>query len=155
MAGTSFPPARRNYGNRVTGPWVFGMVWQHGGLSETRLFIVERRDRRTLLPIIRRHIRPGTTIQSDEWAAYADLGRLGFIHESVVHSQNFVDPITGAHTQRIEAQWGAMKQRILKRGRGTRMYLLKNHLAEAWWRTLHPRTPFWDILAELRQRYPQ
>ncbi|CAG0897117.1 unnamed protein product [Darwinula stevensoni] len=31
MAGNNFPPARMNYGNRVTGPWVFGMAWLHGG----------------------------------------------------------------------------------------------------------------------------
>ena len=114
QAGNNFPPARVNYGNRVTVPWVFEMAWHHGGPSETRLFIVDRRDRKTLLPIIRRHIRLGTTIRSDEWAAYTGLGRLGYINETVNHSQNFVDPNTGANTQRIEAQWGFIKQRIMK-----------------------------------------
>jgi hypothetical protein len=94
MAGNNFPPARQNYGNRVVGPWVFGMVWKHG-VSETRLFLVERRDRRTLLPIILKHIQPGTTIRSDEWGAYQGLHRYGFTHETVNHSQNFVDPVTG------------------------------------------------------------
>ena len=31
------------------------------------------------------HIRAGTTIYSDEWSAYNSIG----------HSQNFVDPVTG------------------------------------------------------------
>ncbi|CAG0890326.1 unnamed protein product [Darwinula stevensoni] len=33
MAGNNFLPARVNYGNQVTGPWVFGMVWHHGVMA--------------------------------------------------------------------------------------------------------------------------
>ena len=91
MAGNAFPPARQNYGEGVVGPWVFGIVWK----SEVRLFLVERRDKKPLMPIMNRHICPGTTIRSDEWAAYKDLSKLGFVHETVNHSLNFVNPLTG------------------------------------------------------------
>ncbi|KAL4143079.1 hypothetical protein QTP88_005450 [Uroleucon formosanum] len=56
----------RNYGVRVQGPWVFGMCYRRDNIVERRLFIVQKRDRATLLPIIKREIEPGTTIFSDE-----------------------------------------------------------------------------------------
>ena len=57
---------------------------------------VDCRDAATLLPIIRQHIVPGTTIISDLWAAYNTLGTQGYQHLTVNQTYNFVDPITGA-----------------------------------------------------------
>ncbi|CAG0891376.1 unnamed protein product [Darwinula stevensoni] len=64
-------------------------------VSETRHFLVERRDRYTLLPIILKHIQPGTKIRSDEWGAYQELHRYEFTHEIVNHSQEFGDSVNG------------------------------------------------------------
>ena len=58
---------------------------------------MRRRDARTLLTIIQRHVQPGSLVYTDEWAAYRQMQRvLGFNHQTVNHSVNFVDPITGA-----------------------------------------------------------
>ena len=51
---------------------------------------VDRRDAATLLPIIRQHIVPGTTIISDLWAAYNTLGTLGYQHLTVNHTYNLI-----------------------------------------------------------------
>ena len=51
----------------------------------------------TLMPIIRTHIRPGTTIFSDEWHSYAGLSSPGYTYLAVNHSENFVDPSSGNH----------------------------------------------------------
>ncbi|XP_022167969.1 uncharacterized protein LOC111032077 [Myzus persicae] len=63
----------RNYGSQVQGPWVFGMCCLcEDGILERRFFIVNKRDRDTLLPIIIQKIEPGTKVHSDEWRAYSN-----------------------------------------------------------------------------------
>lgn len=70
--------------------------------DESRFFWVERRDRATLIPITQREREPGSVIHSDEWASYRCLNSLGFVHDTVNHQENFVDPVSGAHTQGVE-----------------------------------------------------
>ncbi|XP_056101379.1 uncharacterized protein LOC130080107 [Rhinichthys klamathensis goyatoka] len=82
--------------------WVFGMLAIKGQRRLPILRLVERRSRNHLLPIIRRHVRQGSTILSDEWRPYRALSSLGYTHYSVNHSRWFVDPNHGGHTQNIE-----------------------------------------------------
>ena len=67
--------------------WVFGTVER----GSRRLFLttVPRRNRETLLPIIKNTIDVGAHIHSDEWAAYANLNEEGYIHETVNHTEEF------------------------------------------------------------------
>jgi hypothetical protein len=162
LQGNRAPPARQNYGRQILGPWVFGMVWKHpDGTVEKRFFHVLRRNRATLRPIIERHIAGGTTIISDEWRAYTGLatwnpvhGNQPYVHRTVNHSENFVDPITGTNTQRIETCWGDLKTKLIRCMRGMPANLLRNHLAEAWWRSIHRDTPFLDLVDEIGVEYP-
>ena len=59
---------------------------------------VEKRNRRTLIPLLMRRILPGTTIMTDNWGAYRRLCRytsaMEYAHFTVNHVTNFVDPIT-------------------------------------------------------------
>ena len=66
-------------------------------------------------------------ILSDEWAAYRRLGSIGYEHKTVNHSEHFVDPETGAHTQNIERLWKDVKGWILKSG--IRKEYLKQYFA--------------------------
>ena len=52
--------------------------------------VVNDRSAATLMPIIRTHIRPGTTILSDEWRSYARLNSSGYTHLAVNHSENLL-----------------------------------------------------------------
>ena len=55
----------RNYGKKLTGPWVFGMCQQDENVViDARYFIVEKRDR--IHKIIQNEIEVGTEIHSDE-----------------------------------------------------------------------------------------
>ena len=78
-------------------------------------------DRRavTLLPIIQAHVQPGTVIHSDCWAAYNNVASLPNVgsHGTVNHSIEFVNSVTGVHTQNIESYWNRIKIK-LKRMRG-------------------------------------
>ena len=103
--------------------WVFGL--SDSTTSRCVMWMVQNRDRATLTNLIRAHVVQGSMIHSDQWAAYGGqtLTRLGYRHQSVNHSENYVDPQPGAHTQQIESLWGKCKAE-LKVKSGT----VKNHL---------------------------
>ena len=89
---SKFGKRKYNRGRIVDGQWVFG-----GICRETRdIFLVplenNNRDKATLEPLLINHIAPGSTIISDCWAAYNQLGTKGFEHLTVNHTYNFVDP---------------------------------------------------------------
>jgi len=86
---------------------VFGGVERESG--ETFLVPVPDRTTDTLMTIIRDWIEPGSTVISDSWAAYHDLGAQGYTHQTVNHSIQFVDPTTVAHTNTTESTWRSAK----------------------------------------------
>ncbi|XP_049281627.1 uncharacterized protein LOC125769372 [Anopheles funestus] len=108
-------------------------VWVVGGICrETReifLELVEQRDAATLHRIINQHVAPGTTIVTDGWRAYNGIDQHGFIHETINHSQNFVDPSDPfVHTQNIENLWRWVKPFI--RSKGTKRGVLIKYIRE-------------------------
>jgi len=77
-------------GHPVRSQRVFGGVDRDTG--DFFVEIVPRRDTATLTSVIQRNILPDTCIWSDEWQAYHQLG---YVHETVNHSQHLVNPVTG------------------------------------------------------------
>lgn len=124
---------KNNVGRLLNEIWVFGGVCRE--THERFVVRVDSRDAGTLLPIIQEMILPGTTIHSDGWAAYNRISTLpeGYIHKVVNHSLNFVDPVTGCHTQTIERMWREVK-RIRRRYEGIARVDVDVHLAEYLWR---------------------
>ena len=114
-------------------------IWIFGGICrETKkMFAVPVLDRsaNTLLPLIQENIADGTKIISDCWPAYNTITSLpqNYQHETVNHSQNFVDPNTGAHTQHIERYWRKIKK-MKKKYEGVPRGEVESHVAEAIWR---------------------
>ena len=81
--------------------------------------IVKDRKRETLQKIIKEYVLPGTVILTDCWAAYNDLKHiehLDYCHNTVNHSDTYVDPVTGAHTNTIEGTWAHCKRHVPKLG---------------------------------------
>lgn len=94
--------------------WVFGIVDTSFRPARGYMKVVERRDRETLCDIIASRVRQGSIIFSDEWRAYSNISELGFMHGTVCHKFNFVNPDSGVHTQNIESYWNRQKLRIKK-----------------------------------------
>jgi transposase-like protein len=71
---------RRKYrrSRYVKGQWVFGGVER--GSGRTFLETVNDRSAETLIELIKKWIRPGTTLVTDCWAAYRSLPDEGFNH---------------------------------------------------------------------------
>jgi hypothetical protein len=92
-----------------------------------------KRDAPTLEHLIQKHVEPGSKIHTDEWKSYSRLERLGYEHYVVNHTNNFVDPVTGTHTQTIEANWRPLKASILASKSIPKEYLA-DHFCEYLWR---------------------
>ena len=75
-------------------------------------------------------------------------------HETVNHTENYVDPTTGAHTQRMEGFWGNAKEHF-KSMHGVKEAMLGAHLDEMTYRWNHRNEDLFDKLLELiAQFYP-
>ena len=138
--------------------WVFGIVDVSTQPATGYMELVPRRDAATLLPIIRQHVHPGSTIHSDEWRAYSSLQYdPHYHHYTVNHSLNFVNPVTGVHTQHVESYWGRAKAK-LKRMHGTSDRLLPSYLDEFMWRERYSggvaTEAFFHIFEHIAEKYP-
>jgi len=144
---------RRKYnrGRLLQQIWVFGGVERVSG----RCFfeVVADRTETTLLEIIKRRICAGTTVISDCHRSYANLSRHGFVHLTMNHSENFIDPETGAHTQTIESLWGALKRFLRSKGRNIGPHL-EEYIAEFLYRRKHDGCIFEAIVSVIARYYP-
>ena len=102
-------------GKRVEGCWVFGgceRLKSDGKLYKRknkagRMFscIIKDRTQKTLIPLIKKYIAPGTLIISDKWKAYNKISQLNdcfYRHLTVNHSKEFKDKKTGTCTNTIK-----------------------------------------------------
>ena len=61
---------------------------------------------------------------SDKWASYQCLKENGFVHYSVNHSENFVDPMDSKiHTLNVESRWNAIKRKLKRKGTNVTKFL--------------------------------
>ena len=102
--------------------------------TNVRFIRVKNRTKEVLMKVIKKHVKQGSVIWTDEFASYKDLEKNGYIHQSVNHKKHYVDPITKGHTQGVERAWLDCKI-WFKIARASRT-LLQSHLYEASWRRL-------------------
>ncbi|KAH9105918.1 hypothetical protein LEN26_014655 [Aphanomyces euteiches] len=87
--------------------------WLSGGVDRTTTVLVNNdRTKRTLMPIIEKHIAEATTIMSDKFASHVSTNErhtfantpshMRYTHMWVNHSNNFVNPDNGGHTKQIQ-----------------------------------------------------
>lgn len=94
---SKFGRVKYNRGHFIEGQWAFVDFERDGG----RIFMIPvgKRDRTTLLLIIREWFRPGTKIYSDYWKAYYCLSDIGYQHSKLNYSLEFVNSETEARTE--------------------------------------------------------
>lgn len=113
---------RRGIGHKMI---VFGMIQRDGNLI---LRHVVHKDRTTLLSHIRENIAPGSTIYSDKYAVYSDLGSMGYQHK-VIEKKDSKKFRRGVNTNSIENVWLNLKL-FLKAHRSVSPKHLQSYLDE-------------------------
>ena len=132
--------------------WVFGIICLE--TKQCVLQIVRRRNRLTLQPIIKRYVKLGTTIHTDEAKVYNNLTALGYNHKTVCHKENYVSA-TGVHTNNIESFWSCLKTH-LRTMRGVSRKNLPIHLDEYWyrWQVKNKGNFFNVLIKDIKDCYP-
>src|SRR5215210_1097914 len=90
---------------------VLGLLERHGpdGHSRVRAGTVKDRQRKTLDPIVREHVEPGSEVMTDALKSYAALGD-EYIHEFIDHAEAYVRG--KVHTNGIENFWSLLKRAL-------------------------------------------
>lgn len=146
-----------NVGRIVPQQWILGIY----DVTDKRGFVVFLPDRsaNTLLPLIERYVLPGTEIWTDCWRGYSGLNTLHrvspYIHKTVNHSRNFVDPETGVCTNFVEGYWSCLKQYLRRLG-VLQSPFITEYIDQFMWNEVYGRTAtnrFSSIINQIAQRY--
>lgn len=109
---------------------VFGMAERGGHVVA---LTVENAKASTLMPHMLKRILPKSTVYTDEWSAYAQLGRQGYQHERIHHSAGVY--VSGnVHTNTIEGFWSLVKRGIGGTHHAVSAKYLQGYLNEYAWR---------------------
>src|SRR4051812_30184301 len=111
---------------------VFGLL-KRGGKVYAQMIADCKRD--TLMPIIRRRIKPDSVVYSDTFASYATLSAEGYHHVRIDHERRLSEP-GGRHINGIENFWNQAK-RHLRRFNGVPKTSFPLFLKECEWRFNH------------------
>ena len=129
--------------------------WVVGGICrETKeIFILpcDYRDRTTLFHIISQNVQTGSHILTDGWKAYIGLEELGYTHDTVNHSDNFVNPETGACTNQIENVWKWLKYGLPPTG--TKKHNLLGYIYRFMWNKKYGNNRFKNIVAHIASHH--
>ncbi len=145
--------AMHDKGREVPARWIFGGY----DLTTRKGFLVHVADRRaeTLLPLIQKHILPGTEIHSDTWEAHRRIPELPvsppYKHLTVKYTEYFTKPDENTCSNGVENMWGRAKRKI-RASNGSSAELVPGHLAAFLWRQANGKTghnAFQSILRDM------
>ena len=135
--------------------WVFGIISNEFTPARGYFQVIEDRTRTTLTKIIQNVLLPGSELHIDDHPGYSNLRQYAphvVRHRIVVHSQNFVDPLTGAHTQEIESAWNTLKLKI-KAKKGLPPHRLQSFLDEQMWFSHRGKDQVFENILDILKNY--
>ena len=117
---------------------IFGIRSRENGLVWATI-VPEEMSQKSVIPIIRERVTPGTTIYSDGFGGYAPLKSIGYKHRVVYHAHTYATQF-GVHTNGIESFWRYLRHFFRsKRTIGRKLYPI--YLQEAVFRFNTRSTP--------------
>ena len=113
---------------------------------------VSNRKESTLIPIIKKWIKPRTIIHSDFWKAYSKLSALDYTHVTLNHSKEFVNKESAACTNSIESDWRHGKLQLPSYG--THIGDHTRYLAEFMWRwSNYDKDKFLQLITDINDTF--
>jgi len=95
-------------------------ITQRGGSVRTK--VIPDAKRSTIEPVIRKNVRKGSKVNTDEWTAYKHLAP-DYDHRTVLHGiKQWV--VGTCHTNSIEGYWSLFKRSVL----GTHVHISAKHM---------------------------
>ena len=109
---------------------VFGMVERRG---QVVALTVANAKAKTLLPHMHKRILPASTVYTDTYQSYRQVGRAGYVHQRINHSEGVY--VSGdIHTNTIEGFWSLVKRGISGTHHAVSAKWLQGYLNEYAWR---------------------
>ncbi|HTB30900.1 MAG TPA: IS1595 family transposase, partial [Bacteroidia bacterium] len=99
---------------------VLGLVERDGKVVATQIPDTKAQ---TIVPLIEKHVKKGSTMLTDEWYAYGQLHLKGYEHKSVQHNLK-IYVVGDTHTNTIENFWSVLKRGLY----GIYHYTSKKHI---------------------------
>lgn len=96
---------------------------------------IKKNDANTIMPLVRLVIEIGSTVYTDKWRGFSELGIDGYTHHSINHSLEYMDK-QGNHSNSIESFW-SFAQRRLAKFNGIPVHTLPLHIKECEFRFNH------------------
>jgi len=117
IGGRRKGPRGRGARNKIP---VVGMVERKGNI---RVVIAEDTTRYNLRKIIKKNVKVGTRIITDDYTSYHRIDELGYKHDIIRHS-DYIYVLDDIHTNTIEGFWSQLKRSL----RGTHHSISPAHL---------------------------
>lgn len=102
------------------------------GACRTKVAVCKRESRPEIEALVKAHVVPGSTISTDEWGAYCNLGAMGYTHKAVNHKVEFSDP-DGVNENQAESYFSRLRRAVIGTyNRVTPHYMLDYATEMAW-----------------------
>jgi transposase-like protein len=100
---------------------VFGVMQVGGKVKSVAVADVSGK---TLVPLVQKHVKPGSTMMTDEWQAYSGLSK-DYTHLICDHGRKQYVSDEGATTNPIENYWASVKRAVM----GAYYHLSRKHIS--------------------------